>query len=89
MTKGIFAGARLPGIGGLLSPQVRSHDEVAKAIVEYALKRGRLAPKRPRSLKIGLVLRGLLPDGAFFRTTRFFGLHRNMDSWVGTKRRGK
>jgi all-trans-retinol dehydrogenase (NAD+) len=86
---GMFAGARFRGMSGLLLPQVRSHDEVAKAIVEYALKRGRFAPKRPRTVKTGLVLRGLLPDGGFFRVVRFMGLHRNMDSWVGTKRRGK
>ena len=89
IAEGLFAGARFTGISGLLFPQVRSHDVVAKAIVERALKRGRLAPKRPRTLKIGVVLRGLLPDGAFFRATRLFGLHRNMDSWVGSKRRGK
>ncbi len=86
---GIFPGARLPGISGLLFPQVRSHDAAAKAIVEYALKRGRFAPKRPRSLKTTLVLRGLLNDGGFFRAIRLFGVHRSMDSWRGTKRRGK
>jgi all-trans-retinol dehydrogenase (NAD+) len=89
VTTGVFAGARLPGIGGILSPRVKSHDAVAKAIVEYALKRRRFAPKRPRSVKIGIVLRGLLPDAAFFRTLRLIGVHRGMDSWVGTKRRGK
>jgi all-trans-retinol dehydrogenase (NAD+) len=85
--KGIFAGAQLPGFTGLLVPRVASHDEVAKAIVEYALKRGRLAPIRPRMVKITLVLRGLLSGGGFFRTMRLFGLHRSMESWVGTKRR--
>jgi all-trans-retinol dehydrogenase (NAD+) len=84
--EGIFAGARLPGLGGLISPRVRNHDEVAKAIVEYALKRGRFAPIRPRSVKTTLVLRGLLNGGGFFRAMRLFGLHRSMDSWVGEKR---
>jgi NADP-dependent 3-hydroxy acid dehydrogenase YdfG len=86
VSEGIFAGARLPGISGLLFPQVRSHDEVAKAIVEYALKRGRFAPKRPRTVKATLVLRGVLSDGGFFRAVRLFGVHRSMDSWVGTKK---
>jgi hypothetical protein len=66
---------------------VRSHDEVAKGIVEYALKRGRFAPKRPRMVKTTLVLRGLLNDGLFFRAVRLFGVHRSMDAWVGRKRR--
>jgi all-trans-retinol dehydrogenase (NAD+) len=85
--EGIFAGAGLPGLSGLLFPRVRSHDEVAKAIVEYALKRGRFAPLRPRMVKTTLVLRGLLSGGGFFRTVRLFGVHHSMDSWVGQKRR--
>lgn len=85
--EGIFAGARLPGLSGLFFPQVRSHDEVAKAIVEYALKRGRFAPIRPRMVRTTLVLRGLLSGGGFFRAVRLFGVHHSMDSWVGQKRR--
>jgi all-trans-retinol dehydrogenase (NAD+) len=82
---GLFAGARLPGLSGLFFPRVHSHDAVAKAVVEYALKRGRFAPKRPRMVKTTLVLRGLLNDGLFFRAVRFFGVHRSMDAWVGKK----
>jgi all-trans-retinol dehydrogenase (NAD+) len=84
--EGLFAGARLPGLSSIFFPRVRSHDEVAKAIVEYALKRGRFAPKRPRMVKTTLVLRGLLNDGLFFRAVRLFGVHRSMDAWVGKKR---
>jgi hypothetical protein len=61
-------------------------DEAARAIVQYALKRGRLAPKGPRMAKTTLVLRGLLNDGLFFRAVRLFGVHRGMDAWVGMKR---
>ena len=85
--EGIFAGARLPGLSGLFFPRVRTHDEVAKAIVEYGLKRGRFAPIRPRMVKTTLVLRGLLSGGAFFRAVRLFGVHHSMDSWVGAKGR--
>ena len=84
---GLFAGARLPGLSGLFFPRVKSHDHVAKAVVEYALKKGRFAPKRPRMVKTTLVLRGLFNDGLFFRAVRFFGVHRSMDAWVG-KRKG-
>jgi NAD(P)-dependent dehydrogenase (short-subunit alcohol dehydrogenase family) len=84
--QGIFAGARFAGFGRLLVPEVRSHDEVAKAIVEYAVKKGRFAPFRPRSVRITLILRGLLPTGGFFRITRMIGVHRHMDRWTGPKR---
>jgi hypothetical protein len=79
-------GARLPGLTGLFFPRVRCNDEVAKAIVEYALKRGRFAPIRPRMVKTTLVLGGLLTSGGFFRATRLFGLHRSMDTWVGAQK---
>jgi len=83
---GIFAGAGFGGLSGLLFPRLKSHDEVAKAIVEHALKRGRYAPLRPRTVRATLVLRGLLPTGAFFRVTRMFGLHRTMVRWVGPRK---
>ncbi len=84
--EGIFAGARFGGLSSILFPQLKSHDEVAKAIVEYALKRGRLAPLRPRMVRATLVFRGLLPAGGFVRVTRLFGLHRTMDRWVGPRK---
>jgi NAD(P)-dependent dehydrogenase (short-subunit alcohol dehydrogenase family) len=87
--QGIFAGARFAGFGRLLVPEVRSHDEVAKAIVEYAIKRGRFAPLRPRSVKLTLVLRGLLPTGGFFRITRMLGVHHHMERWTGPKKARK
>ena len=74
-----------PVSAALFFPRVRTHDEVAKAIVEYALKRGRFAPIRPRMVKTTLVLRGLLSDGQFFRMVRLFGVHRSMDSWIGRR----
>ncbi|HUJ73713.1 MAG TPA: short-chain dehydrogenase, partial [bacterium] len=80
---GIFAGARFGGLSGMMFPQLKSHDQVAKAIVEHALKRGRYAPLRPRTVRTTLVFRGLLPTGGFFRVVRLFGLHRTMDRWTG------
>ncbi len=83
--EGIFAGARFAGLSRLIVPEVRSHDEVAKAIVEYAIKRGRFAPLRPRIVKITLIFRGILPTGGFFRITRMMGVHHHMDRWTGPK----
>ena len=85
--EGIFAGARLPGLGGLMFPRVRSHDEVAKAIVEYALKRGRFAPIRPRMVKITLVLRGL--SRAAVDSSGPCGCSASTAAWIrGWARRG-
>lgn len=80
---GMFEGARVPGLGGLVFPRLDSHDVVAKAIVEGALTRGRRTPKRPRSLRLALLLRGLLPDAWFAAVARWLGVHASMKSWRG------
>lgn len=80
---GLFAGARFSGMSRLLFPQVKNHDVIARAIVEQALRRGRYTPIRPRMVRAALVFRGLLPAGATFRVTRFFGVHRTMERWTG------
>jgi all-trans-retinol dehydrogenase (NAD+) len=81
---GLFEGARMRGIGGLIAPQLRSHDVVAKAIVESALKRGRGVVRRPRALRLGPLLRGLLPDALFQRALRALDVHRSMGRWTGS-----
>jgi NAD(P)-dependent dehydrogenase (short-subunit alcohol dehydrogenase family) len=83
IAEGLFAGARMPGLGGLVFPVLRNHDVVARAIVDAALKRGRYSPKRPRTVKVAGILRGLLPDGAFNAMVRVFSVHRGMQSWRG------
>ncbi len=83
IAEGMFEGARIPGLGGLLVPVLRHHDIAAKAVVESALKRGRHSPKRPRTVKLASILRGLLPDGAFNAFARFLNIHRSMESWTG------
>ncbi len=85
IAEGMFAGARIRGLGGLLVPVLRSHDVVAKAIVESALKRGRRSPKRPRTVKLASLLRGILPDFMFGAVVRFLRIHESMKSWTGRK----
>jgi NAD(P)-dependent dehydrogenase (short-subunit alcohol dehydrogenase family) len=80
---GMFEGARLRGLGGLVFPCVKSHDRIAKAVVEGAVVRGRRCIKRPRSLRAVLLLRGLLPDAVFAGIGRFMKLHASMESWKG------
>jgi hypothetical protein len=79
----MFAGARLTGPGRLIVPQLRSHDVVAEAIVEAALRRGRTAPKRPRSVELAVLLRGILPDRWFNGLMRILGVWDSMGSWRG------
>lgn len=83
---GMFAGARLRGVGSLLVPQLRSHDVVAEAIVESALKRGRTSPKRPRTVRLAVLLRGILPDPIFNAAMKRLGVWNSMGSWQGSSR---
>jgi all-trans-retinol dehydrogenase (NAD+) len=80
---GMFEGARMTGLGGVFFPILPDHDVVAKAIVESALKRGRRCPKRPRSLRTAVLLRGLLPDAWFNALSRVLNVHASMNTWRG------
>jgi all-trans-retinol dehydrogenase (NAD+) len=83
LADGMFSGAKLNPLGNLLIPLVRSHDVIAKAIVEDALIRGKYSIKRPVTLNLTVRLRGLLPDPLFQRALMLFGVHRSMHSFRG------
>jgi all-trans-retinol dehydrogenase (NAD+) len=85
ISRGLFEGARIGGLGGLILPRLRDHDVVAKAVVESALKRGRRVVRRPRSLILATLLRGLLPDAAYSWATRALDVHTSMRSWTGRR----
>lgn len=80
---GMFEGARLSGLGALFFPRVESHDAIAEAVIEGALKRGRRVVKRPRSLRLVLLLRGILPDVLFNGLGKVMNLHSSMKKWQG------
>jgi all-trans-retinol dehydrogenase (NAD+) len=80
---GLFAGAKIAGLGGIIVPRIKDHDSVAAAVVESALKKGRYSPKRPRSVRIAVFFRGLLPDFIFQRVVRLLGVHHGMSTWKG------
>ena len=86
VTDGIFRGARNPGPGGLLFPTVRSHDVVARAVVERAVQRGRRVVAVPRSVRLAMILRGLLPHAWYDGTARMLGINRGMSTWAGEER---
>ena len=85
LATGMFEGARLGGLGALLFPRVKDHDVIAEAVVEGALRRGRRCIKRPRSLRLVQLLRGLLPDALFAWFGRVLKLHNSMDHWRGNE----
>jgi len=78
ITTGLFEGAKLGGFGRLIVPQVRNHDVIAKAIVEKALKKGRLMVGRPRTLRLTGLFRGILPYRVFLLVPRLFGVQNSM-----------
>jgi len=83
IASGMFEGAKIGGLGGLIIPQLPSHDVVAKAIVEQAIARGRRVVRRPRSLRLAVFLRGVLPDAAFGWLVRALRVHTSMSGWTG------
>lgn len=85
IAEGMFAGARLTGLGRVIVPLLPSHDVVAEAIVESALRRGRSSPKRPRTVRIAIFLRGILPDPWFNWVVRHLGVWDSMSGWRGRR----
>jgi all-trans-retinol dehydrogenase (NAD+) len=82
LAKGMFEGAQLGIPGRWIVPLVKDHDVIAKAIVESALKKERYSPKRPRSLKLVMLLRSL-PDKWFQWLLRVLGVTQSMKTWRG------
>lgn len=80
---GLFAGAELGFPAKYIAPLIKSHDVIAKAVVESALKRGRNSPKRPYTVHLNPRLRALLPDSWFQRLLVILGITQSMKNWKG------
>lgn len=80
---GLFAGARIRRLGGILVPRLKDHDVVAKAIVESAIRRRKSVVMRPRTVRLTSFLRGVFPDRAFQWLIRAMGVDQAMGSWRG------
>ncbi len=82
--EGLFQGSTLNFFGNLLIPKIKTHDIVAKAIVNKALKKNRNTVKIPVTIQIALFFRALVPDFIFqFMSARLFGVGKGMEKWVG------
>ncbi len=84
--QGLFEGSKLNLLGEILIPRVKDHDHIAKAIVNRALKKNRRVVKHPRSLHLGVLTRGLLPDRVMGNIMLLAGAGRIMKDWKGHDR---
>ncbi len=67
----------------LFFPPIKSHDVIAKAIVEKALKKERNVVKVPGFFHSLVLMRALLPDKLIGPLTSRFGIANVMDDWTG------
>lgn len=82
---GMFSGAKLNLLGSLLVPLVKSHSVIARAIVYGAIKKNKTVVRRPVTLKLVNIFRGILPDYLFQKMMVMFGVSTSMKTWVGRK----
>jgi all-trans-retinol dehydrogenase (NAD+) len=75
---GLFEGAHLTGLGKLIVPRVKSHDVIARAIVEKAIKKRKMLIMRPVTVRLALLFRGLLPYRIFVALSRGLGAAGSM-----------
>ncbi len=80
---GMFEGAKLGLLGRLITPNVKSHDVIAKAIVYDAIVKGKYAVRRPRTLRLAIILRGILPDYLFQKMAQLLGVNKSMKTFRG------
>lgn len=80
---GMFEGFKLNWLGALIAPPVKSHDVIARAIVESALKRGRQVVARPRALKAAVAMRGIIPDWLGNRLALLLGAGECVSDYKG------
>lgn len=83
ISHGLFEGAKLGFPANLIVPLIKDHDDVARVIVEKAIKKGRHSPKIPVTVNLNPRLRGLLPDSWFQRLLILLGVPEGMKGWRG------
>jgi all-trans-retinol dehydrogenase (NAD+) len=80
---GMFEGFKLNWLGAIITPPVKNHDVIARAIVESALKRGQAVVARPRTLKVAVAMRGLIPDRMGNRLAMLMGAGHCVSDYKG------
>lgn len=80
---GLFEGAKIGFPGNMIVPLVKNHDVIAKAIVNDALIKGKFCIKRPRTIRLAIMMRGILPDRLFQTVIELLGITKSMQHWKG------
>ena len=83
LAHGMFEGSKLNSLGNLIVPLVKNHDVIAKAIVEDAIKKEKYSVRRPITLRLAILLRGILPDKLFQQLLILMGVHKSMHNFKG------
>lgn len=83
LKKGLFEGTKLNFIGQLFAPDVKSHDQVAKVIVNRAIKLGFHSPKVPWIMNQIVLLRAIMPSSLLIKFSSLYGLYDMMDDYKG------
>ncbi len=80
---GMFEGSRFNFLGEILIPRVKTHDVIAKLIVEKAIRKNRAMVMTPWSLHLGPLIRAFLPDTILARILLMAGAGKSMSGWTG------
>jgi all-trans-retinol dehydrogenase (NAD+) len=80
---GMFEGSKFNLLGEVLIPRVKTHDVIARLIVEKALKKNRVMVMTPWSLHLGPVIRAFLSDSILARILLLAGAGKCMNGWTG------
>ena len=85
LKKGLFEGTKLNFLGSIFAPGVKSHDAVAKVIVNKAIGWGFHSPKVPWIMNQSVLLRALLPSSLLIKFGNIYGVNNMMDEYTGYK----
>jgi all-trans-retinol dehydrogenase (NAD+) len=85
LKKGLFEGTKLNILGTIFAPGVKSHDAVAKVIINRAIRFGFHSPKIPWIMNQSVLLRALLPSSLLVKFGNLYGLNSMMDEYTGYK----
>lgn len=80
---GMFEGSRFNLLGEVLIPRVKTHDVIARLIVEKAIRKNRAMLMTPWSLHLGPAIRAFLPDTVLARILLMAGAGKSMSGWTG------
>jgi all-trans-retinol dehydrogenase (NAD+) len=83
IASGLFAGAKIAFPGNLIVPLLKDHDVIAKAIVNDAVIKGKYCVRRPRTVRLVTLMRGILPDSVFQKFIDIMGVTKSMQHWTG------